>query len=236
MVSLIEQIEQVEQIERDIAPIEVAVSNMGANVRFSITETTARVYQMVWEMACFSGVLMGREVTKVMPPRSRGTIIFIGATASLRGREGFAAIAGAKHAPQALAQSMVRALRLKGIHVAHPIINGAIDTDFIRTNCPDRYATRDQGGILNPDHIAAAYGQVHRQPRDLWTHEAELLLTAAAKGHTNSTSLAYCSRDKTRICPNHVSSWGQPQPQLLNRALVGFLRRFHHPHVCANFG
>ena len=102
MVSLIERIERIErieQIERDIAPIEVAVSNMGANVRFSITETTARVYQMVWEMACFSGVLMGREVTKVMPPRSRGTIIFIGATASLRGREGFAAFAGAKQCP-----------------------------------------------------------------------------------------------------------------------------------------
>ena len=84
--------------------------NIGANVRFSITETTARVYFKVWEMACFAGFLMGREVAKVMLPRGRGTILFTGATASLRGREGFAAFAGAKHVLCALAQSMAREL------------------------------------------------------------------------------------------------------------------------------
>ena len=169
-----EMVALIERIERDIAPIEVAVFNIGANVRFSIIETTARVYQKVWEMACFSGFLMGREVTKVMLPRGRGTIIFTGATASLRGREGFAAFAGAKHALRALAQSMARELWPKGIHVAHPIIDGAIDTEFIRSNFPDRYAMKDQDGILNPDHIAEAYWQIHRQPRDAWTHETEL--------------------------------------------------------------
>lgn len=169
-----EMVALVERIERDIAPIEVAVFNIGANVRFSITETTARVYQKVWEMACFSGFLMGREVTRVMLPRGRGTIIFTGATASLRGREGFAAFAGAKHALRALAQSMARELWPKGIHVAHPIIDGAIDTEFIRSNFPDRYAMKDQDGILDPDHIAEAYWQIHRQPRDAWTHETEL--------------------------------------------------------------
>ena len=169
-----EMVALIERIERDIAPIEVAVFNIGANVRFSITETTARVYQKVWEMACFSGFLMGREVTKVMLPRGRGTIIFTGATASLRGREGFAAFAGAKHALRALAQSMARELWPKGIHVAHPIIDGAIDTEFIRSNFPDRYAMKNQEGILNPDHIAEAYWQIHRQPRDAWTHETEL--------------------------------------------------------------
>jgi NAD(P)-dependent dehydrogenase (short-subunit alcohol dehydrogenase family) len=96
-----EMVALIAKIEQDIAPIEVAVFNIGANVRFSITETTSRVYQKVWEMACFGGFLMGREVTKVMLPRSRGTIIFTGATASLRGREGFAAFAGAKHALRA---------------------------------------------------------------------------------------------------------------------------------------
>ena len=169
-----EMVALIERIEREIGLIEVAVFNIGANVRFSITETTARVYQKVWEMACFSGFLMGREVTKVMLPRGRGTIIFTGATASLRGREGFAAFAGAKHALRALAQSMARELWPKGIHVAHPIIDGAIDTEFIRTHFPDRYAMKDQDGILNPDHIAEAYWQIHRQPRDAWTHETEL--------------------------------------------------------------
>ncbi len=163
-----------EAIERDIAPIEVAVFNIGANVRFGITDTTARVYQKVWEMACFSGFLMGREAAKVMLPRGQGTIIFTGATASLRGREGFAAFASAKHALRALAQSMARELWPQGIHVAHTIIDGAIDTEFIRTTFPERYALKDQQGILNPDHIAEAYWQIHQQPRDAWTHETEL--------------------------------------------------------------
>jgi NAD(P)-dependent dehydrogenase (short-subunit alcohol dehydrogenase family) len=164
----------IEKIEREIAPIEVAVFNIGANVRFSITETTSRVYQKVWEMACFSGFLMGRESAKVMLPRGRGTIIFTGATASLRGREGFAAFSGAKHALRALAQSMARELWPKGIHVAHPIIDGAIDTEFIRSNFPERYELKAQLGILNPDSIAEAYWQIHVQPRDAWTHETEL--------------------------------------------------------------
>ena len=164
----------IEKIERDIAPIEVAVFNVGGNVRFSILDTTSRVYQKVWEMACFGGFLMGRETAKVMLPRGRGTIIFTGATASLRGREGFAAFAGAKHALRALAQSMARELWPKGIHVAHPIIDGAIDTEFIRSNFPERYAMKDQQGILSPDSIAEAYWQIHQQPRDAWTHETEL--------------------------------------------------------------
>jgi NAD(P)-dependent dehydrogenase (short-subunit alcohol dehydrogenase family) len=169
-----EMVALVERIEREIAPIEVAVFNIGANVRFSITETTSRVYFKVWEMACFAGFLMGREVAKAMLPRGRGTILFTGATASLRGREGFAAFAGAKHALRALAQSMARELWPKGIHVAHPVIDGAIDTEFIRSNFPERYALKEQGGILNPEHIAELYWQIHCQPRDAWTHETEL--------------------------------------------------------------
>ncbi len=162
------------QIEREIAPIEVAVFNIGANVRFPITETTTRVYTKVWEMACLGGFLMGREVTKAMLPRGRGTIIYTGATASLRGREGFAAFAGAKHALRALAQSMARELWPRGIHVAHTVVDGAIDTEFIRSNFPERYALKAQDGIVDPAHIADAYWQIHQQPRDAWTHETEL--------------------------------------------------------------
>ena len=164
----------VERVEREIAPIEVVVFNIGANVRFGITETTARVYQKVWEMACFAGFLVGREAARVMLPRGRGTILFTGATASLRGSAGFAAFAGAKHGLRALAQSMARELGPRGIHVAHPIIDGAIVTEFIRENFPERYATRDAQGILDPEHIADAYWQLHLQPRDAWTHELDL--------------------------------------------------------------
>ena len=169
-----EMVALVQKIEAEIAPIEVAVFNIGANVRYGITETTARVYFKVWEMACFGGFLMGREVAKAMLPRGRGTIIFTGATASLRGRDGFAAFAGAKHALRALAQSMARELGPKGIHVAHPVIDGAIDTEFIRSTFPERYAMKDQGGIVNPEHIADVYWQLHMQPRDAWTHETEI--------------------------------------------------------------
>jgi NAD(P)-dependent dehydrogenase (short-subunit alcohol dehydrogenase family) len=167
-------VELVAGIERDIGPIEVAVHNIGANVRFGIRETTSRVYFKVWEMAAFSGFLMGREVAKVMVPRGRGTILFTGATASLRGRDGYSAFAGGKHALRALAQSMARELGPLGIHVAHPIVDGAIDTEFIRSNFPDRYAEKARDGILNPDHIAENYWMLHSQPRDAWTHELDL--------------------------------------------------------------
>jgi NAD(P)-dependent dehydrogenase (short-subunit alcohol dehydrogenase family) len=163
-----------DHIEQNIGPVAVVVFNIGANVRFPITETTARVYRKVWEMAAFAGFLTGREAARVMLPRQRGTIIFTGATASLRGSSGFSAFAGAKFALRALAQSMARELGPQGIHVAHSIIDGAIDTDFIRSNFPDRYALKDQDGILNPDHIAEQYVQLHHQPRDAWTHELDL--------------------------------------------------------------
>jgi NAD(P)-dependent dehydrogenase (short-subunit alcohol dehydrogenase family) len=164
----------VAQIEREIAPIEVAVFNIGANVRFAVTDTTERVYRKVWEMAALAGFLMGREVARAMLPRQRGTIIFTGATASLRGGAGFAAFAGAKHALRALAQSMARELAPQGIHVAHVVIDGAIDTAFIAQNFPERYALKDRDGILNPEHIADAYWQLHQQPRSAWTHEMDL--------------------------------------------------------------
>jgi NAD(P)-dependent dehydrogenase (short-subunit alcohol dehydrogenase family) len=164
----------VEKIESDIAPIEVAVFNIGANVQFPITETTGRVYRKVWEMACFAGFLMGREVAKHMLARGHGTIIFTGATASMRGRDHLAAFAGAKHALRALAQSMARELGPKNIHVAHTIIDGAIDSNFIREILPDVDARRDEEAILNPDDIAQNYVMLHKQPRSAWTHELDL--------------------------------------------------------------
>ena len=169
-----EVIKLVEHIEGEIAPIEVAVFNIGGNVRFGITETTTRVYTKVWEMGALAGFLMGREVAKVMLPRERGSIFFTGATASLRGRDGFAAFAGAKHALRALAQSMARELGPKGIHVAHLVIDGAIDTAFIRDTFPERYKLKEKEGIVNPDAIAEAYWQLHTQPKNAWTHEMDL--------------------------------------------------------------
>jgi NAD(P)-dependent dehydrogenase (short-subunit alcohol dehydrogenase family) len=161
-------------IERDVAPLEVVVFNIGANVRFAVTDTTERVYRKVWEMAALAGFLVGREAARAMAPRGRGTILFTGATASLRGGAGFAAFAGAKHALRALAQSLAREAGPQGIHVAHVVVDGAIDTAFIAENFPERYATKGEGGIVDPESIAETYWQLHRQPRDAWTHELDL--------------------------------------------------------------
>ncbi|VXD02207.1 Glucose 1-dehydrogenase [Pseudomonas sp. 8Z] len=166
--------ELVEGIERDIGPIEVMVFNIGANVPCSILEETARKYFKIWEMACFSGFLTSQAVAKRMVGRGRGTILFTGATAGLRGAAGFAAFAGAKHGIRALAQSMARELGPLNVHVAHVVVDGAIDTAFIRDNFPERYALKDQDGILDPQHIADSYWYLHSQPRDAWTFELDL--------------------------------------------------------------
>lgn len=170
-----EEVQRVFQhIEHHIGPIEVMVFNVGGNVRFPVVETTSRVYRKVWEMGAFAGFLCGREAAKRMLPRKRGTIILTGATASVRGAPGFSAFAGAKHALRAFAQSLAKEVGPAGIHVAHTIIDGAIDTAFIRELFPDRYELKDEDGILNPEHIAENYWQLHRQPRDAWTFEMDL--------------------------------------------------------------
>ena len=165
----------VDTIEAQIGPIEVLVYNVGGNVPCSVLDETARKYFKLWEMACFGGFLNGREVAKRMVERGRGTIIFTGATASLRGAANFAGFSGAKHALRALAQSMARELGPRGLHVGHVVVDGMIDTAFIQENFPDQYAEKiGQDGILNPEHIAENYWWLHTQPRDAWTFELDL--------------------------------------------------------------
>lgn len=164
----------VEGIERDIGPIEAFVFNIGANVPCSILDETPRKYFKIWEMACFSAFLSAQAVARRMVSRERGTLLFTGATAGLRGAAHFAAFAGAKHALRALAQSMARELGPRNIHVAHVVVDGAIDTAFIRDSFPDLYARKAQDGILDPEHIADNYWFLHTQPRDAWTFELDL--------------------------------------------------------------
>ncbi|MFN7324902.1 MAG: SDR family NAD(P)-dependent oxidoreductase, partial [Sphingomonadales bacterium] len=164
----------VETVEREAGPIDVAVFNIGANVRFAVTDTSAQVYRKVWEMAAFAGFLMGREVAKRMAERQRGTIIFTGATASLRGGDGFSAFSGAKAALRMLAQSMARELGPQGIHVAHVVIDGGIDTEFVRGLRPDFEEAKAHDLVLSPNAIAAQYVMLHKQHRSAWTHELDL--------------------------------------------------------------
>jgi len=161
-------------VERTVGPIEALVFNIGANVRFPVVETTAQVYLKVWEMACFAGFLVSREAAKVMAPRGRGTILFTGATASVRGGAEFSAFAGAKHGLRALAQSLARELGPKGVHVAHIVIDGAIDGAFIHSIMPDAAEKLAREEILAPDEIARNYVWLHRQKRSAWTFEMDL--------------------------------------------------------------
>ena len=162
------------QIETEVGPIEAVIFNVGGNVRFPILETTAQKYFKVWEMCAMAGFLVGREAARAMLPRGRGTILFTGATASLRGSAGFAAFAGGKAALRALAQSMARELGPQGLHVAHVVIDGIIDTAFAREHFAEVVRTAGPDGILNPDHIADAYWWLYQQPRDAWTFELDL--------------------------------------------------------------
>ena len=158
------------------APLEVCVFNVGANVNFPILDTSERVFRKVWEMACYAGFLAGREAARLMLPRGRGSIILTGATASLRGGAGYAAFASAKFGLRAVAQSMARELGPKNIHVAHLVIDAGVDTAWVRER---RRARLGQDGfepdeLVNPASIAETYWQLHRQPRDAWTHELDL--------------------------------------------------------------
>ena len=120
------------------APLEVCIFNIGANVNFPILETTERVFRKVWEMACYSGFLAGREAARLMLPRGRGAIFFTGATASMRGGTGFAAFASAKAGLRAVAQSAARELAPKNIHVAHLVIDSGVDTAWVRERIRQR--------------------------------------------------------------------------------------------------
>ena len=169
-----EMVALVDRVEAEVGPLAVVVFNIGANVRFGIVETTAQVFSKVWEMACFAGFLTGREAARVMLPRGRGTILFTGASASLRGKDGFSAFASAKAGLRAVAQSLAREVGPQGIHVAHVVVDGAIDGVFTRSMRDDVQGLLDRDEILKPAEIAANYVWLHNQPRSAWTHEIDL--------------------------------------------------------------
>ena len=161
------------------APLEVCIFNIGANVNFPLLDTTERVFRKVWEMACYSGFLAGREAARLMLPHGRGCIFFTGATASLRGGIGYAAFASAKFGLRAVAQSMARELGPQNIHVAHLIIDSGVDTAWVRERIKEKEGEEalqdlDPARLMMPASVAEAYWQLYRQPRDAWTFEQEI--------------------------------------------------------------
>ncbi len=156
-----------------LAPLSVVVFNIGANVNFPLVETTERVFRKVWELACYAGFLTGREAAKRMLVHGSGSIFFTGATASVRGGAGYTAFAGAKFGLRAVAQSMARELGPQNIHVAHLVIDAGVDTAWVRQRMAARgSAVEDK--LMQPASIAEVYWQLHRQPRDAWTHELDV--------------------------------------------------------------
>jgi len=163
-----------DEIETSIGSIDVVVFNVGGNVKYPILETTVRVYSKVWQMCALAGFLVGREAARRMVPREQGSILFTGATASVRGAAGFSAFAGGKHALRALAQSMARELGPQGIHVGHVVIDGVIDTDATRELFPDWFEQRPEDAILKPEQLADIYWMLHTQPRAAWSFEIDV--------------------------------------------------------------
>jgi NAD(P)-dependent dehydrogenase (short-subunit alcohol dehydrogenase family) len=163
-----------EDVEKELGPISLAVFNAGANYRASILDTPADMFEKVWRLSCYAGFLVGREAARHMAPRGHGSVIFTGATASLRGSSQFAAFAAAKGALRQIAQSMARELGPQGIHVASVIIDGVIDSAIMHERFPERMSKLPSGGALKPEHIAEAYWQLHHQPRDAWSFEIDL--------------------------------------------------------------
>ena len=165
-------------VEREVGPIALCLFNAGSNVNTPLTDTSASLFQKAWELACYGGFLTGREAARHMVPRGAGTILFTGATASLRGGPGFAAFASAKFGLRALAQSMARELGPKNIHVAHLVIDGGVDSEAIRkrmrARMGDAVDSLPADTLIKTSSIADAYWSLHRQRRDAWTHELDL--------------------------------------------------------------
>lgn len=161
-------------LESEHGPVEVAVFNAGANFRASILETPADMFEKVWRLGCYAGFVFGREEARRMAPRGKGTIVFTGATASIRGGAQFAAFAAAKNGLRAVAQSMARELGSKGLHVAHVVIDGMIDSAATKARFPERVQGLGPDALLDTAAIAELYWQLHAQPRSAWTFEADL--------------------------------------------------------------
>jgi NAD(P)-dependent dehydrogenase (short-subunit alcohol dehydrogenase family) len=152
----------------------VAIFNAGANFRAPIAETPAEMFEKVWRLGCYAGFLFGREAARRMLARGKGTILFTGATASMRGAAHFAAFAAAKGALRQVAQSMARELGPESIHVAHVVIDGMIDNRRTRERMADRVGDLPADGMLATDAIAEAFWQIHVQPRSAWSFETDL--------------------------------------------------------------
>ena len=160
----------IERVEAEIGALALVAYNAGAFLPKSVLDTPVAEFERCWRVGCLGGFLIGRAAARGMAARGAGTILFTGATASLRGGAGFVNLAVGKFGLRAVAQSMARELGPKGVHVAHVIVDGQIDSErYARLR-----AERGPDALLHPDAIAESYWQLHLQPRSAWTQELDL--------------------------------------------------------------
>jgi len=157
-----------------IGPVDVAVYNAGNNMPGNLIEMEAEFFERCWRVGCFGGFLFGREAARVMKPRGRGTLLFTGASASMRGKPFFAAFTAAKGGLRNFAQSMAREFGPQGIHVGHVVVDGGIAGDRIEKGLPQFAASRGDEGLVDLDGIASIYEHLYRQPRTAWSHEVDV--------------------------------------------------------------
>src|SRR5262245_15335116 len=156
------------------APADLIVFNAGNNQRIDLRELSAQAFEDFWRVGCFAGFLVGREAARRLAPLGRGTLIFTGASGSLRGKPGFAHFAAAKAGLRMVAQAMAREFGPQGLHVAHVVIDGGINGERLLRRAPDLLKQRGEDGLLGIDAIAETYWQIHCQPRSAWAHEVDL--------------------------------------------------------------
>jgi NAD(P)-dependent dehydrogenase (short-subunit alcohol dehydrogenase family) len=158
----------------DQASLELVAYNVGNNLAVPLLELTAATFEDLWRQNALGGFLVGSEAVRRMLPQGHGTILFTGATASLKARPPFTGFASAKAALRALAQGMAREFGPLGIHVAHVVIDGVIDGDYATSRFSDFVKAKGKDGLLKPDEIAEVYWALHKQPKSTWTHELDV--------------------------------------------------------------
>lgn len=157
-----------------IGPVDLAIYNAGNNMPGDFLTMEAGLFERCWRVGCFGGFLFAREALRAMKPRGRGTLLFTGASASLRGKPYFAAFTAAKGGLRNLAQSLAREFGPQGIHVGHVVVDGGIAGDRIQKGLPEFAAAKGEEGLIDLDGLAALYELLYRQPRTAWSHEIDV--------------------------------------------------------------
>jgi NAD(P)-dependent dehydrogenase (short-subunit alcohol dehydrogenase family) len=152
--------------------LDLAIYNAGNNTPGKIIEMGADYFEKAWRVVCFGGFLFGREAVRRMAPKKTGTLLFTGASASLRGRPGFGAFNSAKAGLRTLAQAMAKEYAPEGIHVAHVVVDGAIAGDKIMNRFPD--AANRQDSLISIEGIVDAFAFLYHQPERAWSFELDV--------------------------------------------------------------